>query len=130
MVGEEIMSASDNTLKHTPIGALPMGRLDRVPENGLPPGEPDVVAAIRAGRDRRLAQVLDPETPAWVRDEEIDPVAGVCTFALIVRTPSGWQRLRYKYDAQNDILYQWGRRPATREEVKALSPEERFRPQQ
>ncbi len=118
-----------------PVSVLPMGRIAQLPEseeeltvsfNGTQAAE------LKARRDRKLARLLSDRERAWVVDEVVDTQAQVCTFAVLRRhldrPGAPWYRQRYKYDGQTDVLYHWGERPATGDEVKAARSTPPFRP--
>lgn len=129
------MSATqDATQPKPPISVLPMGRIAQLPES-----EEELTIAsdgseaveLKARRDCRLARLLPEGELAWVVDEVVDAQGQICTFALLRRRldrpGAPWYRERYKYDGQADVLYRWGERPATRDEVKAARSTPPFR---
>jgi len=112
-----------------------MGRVAQLPESEEEltiASDGSEAAELKARRDRKLARLLSEGEPAWVIDEVVDAQGQVCTFAVLRRRldrpGAPWYRERYKYDGQTDVLYHWGERPATREEIKAARSSPPFRP--
>jgi len=112
-----------------------MGRLAQLPEfEGAPPTvvKGTEAADLKARRDRKLAVLLGGGERVWLIDEVVDVESQVCTFALLRRRldrpGAPWYRERFKYDGQADVLYHWGERPATPDEVKAVRLTPPFQP--
>ena len=71
----------------------------------------DRIAEIKAGRDRKLAIVLQNILPAWIVGEQSNPTKSDCVFDVVFRYGGRWVQRRYTYDAEVDVLHFRGETP-------------------
>lgn len=63
------------------------------------------VDSIKAGRDRKLAIVLQDKHPAWIVSEQLNLAENTLVFDVVFRYGGHWVRRRYIYDAEVDVLH-------------------------
>ena len=81
----------------------------------------------RANRDRKMFQMLDPDEPAWMVEEEVRPQEEVVRYAIVHRwKPGGWARRRYTYDTVGDVIHFRGTSPVEDNELAKMKPEQRI----
>jgi hypothetical protein len=68
-------------------------------------------AEIKAGRDRKMAIVLDGTQPAWIVGEQVSVIKNSCVFDVVFRYQGRWVQRRYTYDAEVDVLHFAGETP-------------------
>jgi len=86
----------------------------------------DRIAEIKAGRDRKLAIVLQGTRPAWIVDEQASPTRNECVFDVVYRYGDRWVQRRYTYDAEVDVLHFRGETPFDEAELHTLSDDALF----
>jgi len=72
---------------------------------------PEIIADIKTKRDYKLENVLANHLPAWIVQERINTTLHTCTFDIVFRPASTWQKRRYTYDAEVDVLHYRGAEP-------------------
>ena len=85
------------------------------------------IESWRQARDAKVAPLLEPRTPAWLINEEVEEDAAEIRFDLVHRWPVvGWARNRYLYEVEVDVLHYRGSAPIASAERAQLDPEARF----
>lgn len=83
----------------------------------------------RRRRDKKVAPLLEPRTPAWLFNEQIDTELEQIQFDLVHRWPVGvvgWTRRHYTYEVDVDVLHYRGETLVSAAERAQLKPDDRF----
>ena len=86
----------------------------------------DRIAEIKAGRDRKLAIVLQGTRPAWIVGEQASPTRNECVFDVVLRYGGRWVQRRYTYDAEVDVLHFAGQTAFDETKLHTLSDDMLF----